>query len=91
MDKEQLEKTANAELVKARIIDAFLKSKGWEIYCELKDEKIKELDSVRECKDLVELEGRKRAIEILEELDAELQGMIDQGTEAQNILNKLIS
>ena len=91
MDKEQIEKTANAELAKARIIDAFLKSKGWEIYCKLKEEKIRELDSVRECKDLEELEGRKRAIEILEELDAELQGIIDQGTEAQNILNKLIS
>lgn len=88
MNIEEIKKGVEGDLNEARAIAQMFSSRGWKIYDKLKKAKIKALKNIETC-NLNNLEARKKAIKILEDLDNELEGIVNQADESLKIKEKL--
>ena len=88
MEREEIEKSANEIIEKARMAESLINSRNWQKLFEplILNKKIEFYQNIENCESL---EASKLAVKVLKELKSELEDYINQGPEAQKVVEQL--
>ena len=88
MDKEEILKSAEETIEKARIAESLISSSAWQKVFEplILNKKIEFYQNVENSQNL---EASKLVVKVLKELKLELEDLINQAEEAQKVVQKL--
>ena len=88
-DTEEIIKNAEDKKSRARIVEAMLKSPGWEIFKDILGKKFQEIKDKDDYETIEDFRADRKAVEIVSGIVKELEDIVLEAEEADNILDKI--
>ena len=88
-DIEEIIKNAEDKKSRARLVEAMLKSPGWEIFEDILDKKFQKIKDKNDYETIEDFRADRKAVEIVSGIVKELKDIVLEAEEADKILDKL--